>query len=156
MQAVIGSIALVTSNSNKLISTSLLLQVLLGTIGATGGGQLAGMLNIHSPFGWSLQTPPFLRATTIVEVIDIIMAFICSVIFGLTTLSHPSYAPVLAYCYNNTGKPLFSPLGARAACTLLFATGFAYRTIVLHWLPVTTGNGGIKDGIKSKSNGTRR
>lgn len=138
MHAVISSITMVTSHSNAAIRNSLPLQVLLATIGATGGGQLALMLGVHSPHGWSLHTPPALRATSPVEVIDIVMAFVCSLVYGLTTLSHPSYAPILARIYNDSGKPLFTPLGARAACTLLFSAGFAYRAAVLHWFPASS------------------
>jgi hypothetical protein len=151
MHAVISSIAMVTSHSNPAIRSSLPLQILLATIGATGGGQLALMLGVHSPHGWSLHTPPALKATSLVEVIDIVMAFVCSLIYGLTTLSHPSYAPVLARVYNDSGKPLFTPLGARAACTLLFSAGFAYRAAVLHWLPApsVTPNKAKANGSKS-------
>lgn len=138
MHAVISSITMVTSHSNPAIRNSLPLQVLLATIGATGGGQLALMLGVHSPHGWSLHTPPALKATSLVEVIDIIMAFVCSLVYGLTTLSHPSYAPILARVYNDSGKPLFTPIGARAACTLLFSAGFAYRAAVLHWFPASS------------------
>lgn len=156
IHAVILSVGLTATSANPAIRNSLFLQLVLGTIGATGGGQLAGMLGIHQAQGWSLQTPPCLRATHLVEVIDIVVAFICSIFYGLTTLSHPAYIPILAYVYGNEGKPLFSPLGARAACTLIFALGFAYRAIVLHWLPATTAIGVTKSGMQQKVNGTRK
>ena len=137
MQAVFGSIAMAIASENRLVSNSLLMQVLLGTVGATGGGQLAGMLGIHSPQGWSLHTPPVLRATSLVEVIDVVAAAACSLLYGATTLSHPYYTPVLALVHDNSGKPLFSAMGARAACTVVFAAAFAYRAARLHWLPAT-------------------
>ncbi|UZJ53895.1 hypothetical protein CBS101457_003215 [Exobasidium rhododendri] len=156
MQAVIGSIGLAVNSSHAAIRGSLLIQVLLGTVGATGGGQLAGFLGIHSPLGWSLQTPPVLRATSIVEVIDVWMAFICSLLYGVTTLSHPSYSPALAVFYDNGEKPLFSPLGARAACSLVFAAGFAYRATVLHWLSGTKVDTKVKVNGNTKSIAARR
>lgn len=132
--AVIMSVLTTKASMNPAVQNSLLIQILCGTIGATGGGQLAGMLSVISPQGWTLSTPPFLRATTLVEVIDIVAASICATVFGITTLSHPAYSPILARVYNDNGKALFTPTGARAACTIIFAVAFAYRAIVLHWL----------------------
>ncbi|PWN32480.1 uncharacterized protein FA14DRAFT_74608 [Meira miltonrushii] len=133
--AVIMSVLTTKASINPAVQNSLFIQILCGTIGATGGGQLAGMLSVISPQGWSFSTPPFLRATTLVEVIDIIAASVCATVFGITTLSHPAYSPVLARVYNDNGKALFTPTGARAACTIIFALAFAYRATVLHWLP---------------------
>lgn len=131
--AVIMSVLTTKSSLNPAVQNSLLIQIICGTIGATGGGQLAGMFSVISPQGWSFSTPPFLRAKTIVEVIDIIAACISALVFGLTTLSHPAYSPFLARLYNE--KPLFTPTGARAACTIIFALAFAFRATILHWLP---------------------
>jgi hypothetical protein len=144
--AVIMSITMAATSPVGAVQNSAFLQIICGTLGATGGGQLGATLSVYSPHGWTLQTPPVLRATSLVEVIDVLASIAVSLLFCITTLSHPSYAPVLARIHNTKGKPLLSAVGARAASTLLFACAFAYRSTALHWMPasVTVGTASQK------------
>lgn len=144
--AVIMSITMAATSPVGAVQNSAFLQIICGTLGATGGGQLGATLSVYSPHGWTLQTPPVLRARSLVEVIDVLASIAVSLLFCITTLSHPSYAPVLARIHNTKGKPLLSAVGARAASTLLFACAFAYRSTALHWMPasVTVGTASQK------------
>lgn len=135
--AVIMSINMAKASALPSVQNSLLIQIICGTLGATGGGQLGGMLGVHAPTGWQLTTPPVLRATALVEAIDVVAAAGCAWLYGVTTLSHPGYSSYLAKVYGDGSVPLFAPAGARAACTLVFAAAFAYRAAKLHWLPAT-------------------
>lgn len=152
--AVVMSVQLAKASAVGAVSSSMLIQVVCGTLGATGGGQLAGTLGVHLPGGWQFSTPPALRATSVTEVIDVLAAGLCALVYGITTLSHPGYSSLLSKVHHDGTQPLFSPVGARAACTLIFTLAFAYRAVQLHWLPATASVSPAPSGRSStKKNG---
>lgn len=133
--AVTVGVGLATSSSNASIRGSLFLQLLLGVLAATAGSQVAGTLNVFSGKGWALRTPPCLQAKHAHEVLDIIAAFLAAFAYGLSTASHPVYADLLAKLNAGNRGAVLTPLGGKAAAAFVIATVFAYRAVVLHWLP---------------------
>lgn len=149
--AIAGAVALGRNHQNPIVQQSILFQIILGTIGACGGGQLAFALNIFQPStstqGWKLGAPPFLKAKTWMERIDVLAAFAGAVTYVF--LSTPidkifvtksplySHARVLQ---GGNGKA-WVDAEAKAAATLVIASIFAYKAIVTHWLPAKTVGG---------------
>lgn len=134
--AVIAGVEMVRNHPDGAgVRSSLFVQLLIGAISASGGGQLAGTLGTWDPSGWSLHTPPILLARNALDSLDVWAPALAAFVYGLSTFSHPSYAPLLAVL--DGGKPgaILSPLGARAAATLVIAAAFGYKAVVVHWAP---------------------
>ncbi|CBQ69983.1 conserved hypothetical protein [Sporisorium reilianum SRZ2] len=131
--ATYGGINMVLHHANPLARQSLLLQIVIGTVSACGGGISAFTLNVFDPLGWSFSTPPFLKAKTLVELTDIVAPALASAVFGLLTLSHPGYGGVLAYVHA-PHKGLLSQEGGKAAISLVIGTCFFVRALWLHVL----------------------
>ncbi|SPO30046.1 uncharacterized protein UTRI_05885 [Ustilago trichophora] len=131
--ATYGGINMVLNHANPAVRQSLLLQVIIGTISACGGGISAFTLNVFDPLGWSFGTPPFLKAKSLVEFTDILAPALASAVFGVLTLSHPAYGPALAYIHS---KPvgLLSQDGGKAVISLVIGSCFFLRAIWLHVL----------------------
>ena len=131
--ATYGGINMVLNHANPAARQSLLLQVIIGTLSACGGGISAFTLNVFDPLGWSFATPPFLKAKSLVELTDILAPAIASAVFGVLTLSHPSYASVLTYIHS---KPvgILSQDGGKAVISLVIGSCFFLRAIWLHVL----------------------
>ncbi|KDN44253.1 hypothetical protein K437DRAFT_236630 [Tilletiaria anomala UBC 951] len=107
--------------------------LLLGTISASGGGQLAGMLGVFNPDGWALSVPPFLRARTLIDCVDIWAPLLGAIAHQTFTLAHPVYVPVMQFLNAGKAQPMLSPTGAKALTTLVVAIAFAWRATMLHW-----------------------
>lgn len=135
-QAVVVSLDMVRRSPNESVRGSLLIQLLAGVVGSTGGGQLAGTLGMLNPAGWTLSTPPFFTARSILPIIDIYAALVATAAYGLSTGNHAAFSPLLAHLQTGTGKsgPILSAAGGRALATLVFAVAFAYRALMLHWI----------------------
>jgi len=132
--AVFGTISLLANHPIKPYQQSLLLQVILGTISASGGGELAGTLDVFNPNGWTLQTPPLLRARTLVQFIDILAPLCGTIGFGLATYNHPSYGPVLSWMSgNNKAQATLNVDQGRALVVLIITAFFALRAVLLHY-----------------------
>ncbi|SPC63388.1 uncharacterized protein UHOD_07986 [Ustilago sp. UG-2017b] len=131
--ATYGGINMVLNHANPVARSSLLLQIIIGTLSACGGGISAFTLNVFDPVGWSFGTPPFLKAKSLVEFTDIIAPALASAMFGVLTLSHPGYGGVLAYIH---GKPagLLSQEGGKAVISLVIGSCFFLRALWLHVL----------------------
>lgn len=134
--ATYGGINMVLNHANPAARSSLLLQIIIGTISACGGGISAFTLNVFDPVGWSFSTPPFLKAKTLVEFTDIIAPALASAVFGVLTLSHPGYGGALAYVHGK--QALLSQEGGKAVISLVIGTCFFVRAIWLHVLAPTT------------------
>lgn len=128
-----GGINLVLGHANPTVRASLLLQVLIGTVAACGGGISAFTLNVFDPLGWSFTTPPFLKAKSLVEFTDILAPALASAVFGVLTLSHPAYGGVLAYVHDRK-TALLSQEGGKAVISLVIGSCFFARAIWLHVL----------------------
>lgn len=131
--ATYGGINMVLNHANPAARSSLLLQIIIGTISACGGGISAFSLNVFDPLGWSFTTPPFLKAKSLVEFTDILAPALASTVFGVLTLSHPGYGSALAYIHS---KPvgLLSQEGGKAMISLIIGSCFFVRAIWLHVL----------------------
>ncbi|SNX86606.1 uncharacterized protein MEPE_05315 [Melanopsichium pennsylvanicum] len=129
--ATYGGINMVLNHVNPAVRQSLLLQIIIGTISACGGGISAFTLNVFDPLGWSFTTPPFLKAKSLVEFTDIVAPALASAVFGVLTLSHPGYGGVLAYVHPEK-KGLLSQEGGKAVISLVIGTCFFFRAIWLH------------------------
>ncbi|PWY99376.1 hypothetical protein BCV70DRAFT_117538 [Testicularia cyperi] len=131
--ATYGGINLVLNHANPAARSSLLLQIIIGTISACGGGISAFTLNVFDPLGWSFATPPFLKAKSLVEFTDIIAPALATAVFGVTTLSHPNYAPVVAAIHTKQAA-ILSQEGGKAIISLVIASCFYLRAVWLHIL----------------------
>lgn len=131
--ATYGGISMVLNHTNPAVRSSLLMQIIIGTISACGGGISAFTLNVFDPLGWSFNTPPFLKAKHLVEFTDILAPAIASAVFGVMTLSHPSYTPVVAAIHTKEAAML-SQEGGKALISLVIGICFFLRAIWLHVL----------------------
>ncbi|GAK67033.1 uncharacterized protein PAN0_016d5259 [Moesziomyces antarcticus] len=131
--ATYGGINMVLNHANPAARNSLLLQVIVATVSACGGGISAFTLNVFDPLGWSLSTPPFLNATSLVQLTDIVAPALAAAVFGVLTLSHPSYASVLAHIHHKPAA-LLSHDGGKAVISLVIGSCFFVRAIVMHVL----------------------
>ncbi|EST08374.1 hypothetical protein PSEUBRA_002131 [Kalmanozyma brasiliensis GHG001] len=131
-----GGINMVRNHANPAARGSLLLQVIIGTVSACGGGISAFTLNVFDPLGWSVGTPPFLKAKSLVEFTDILAPALASAVFGVLTLSHPGYGGVLAYVHEGK-KGVLSQESGKAVISLVIGTCFFVRAIWLHVLMPT-------------------
>ncbi len=152
--ATYGGINMVLNHANPAARSSLLLQIIIGTISACGGGISAFTLNVFDPLGWSFSTPPFLKAKSLVELTDIVAPALASAVFGVLTLSHPGYGGVLAYVHAG-GKGVLSQEGGKAVISLVIGSCFFLRALWLHVLrPTTTrpiaGNNRVVRGVTAK------
>lgn len=129
--ATYGGIQMVLNHANPAARSSLLLQVIIGTVSACGGGISAFTLNVFDPLGWSFSTPPFLKARSLVELTDIVAPALASAVFGVLTLSHPSYASVLSLVHGGS-KGVLSQEGGKALISLVIGSCFFVRAIWLH------------------------
>ena len=131
--ATYGGINMVLNHANPAARSSLLLQIIIGTISACGGGISAFTLNVFDPLGWSFGTPPFLKAKSLVELTDIIAPALASAVFGVLTLSHPGYGSVLSYIHSKPAG-ILSQEGGKAVISLVIGSCFFLRAIWLHVL----------------------
>ena len=120
--ATYGGINMVLNHANPAARSSLLLQIIIGTISACGGGISAFTLNVFDPLGWSFTTPPFLKAKSLVEFTDIIAPAMASAVFGVLTLSHPGYGGVLSVVHGD--KAVLSQEGGKAVISLVIGVCF--------------------------------
>ena len=130
---------LVASGAPSTVTSSWLLPLLLATIAASGGGQLAGTLGAFSPTGWALTLPPCLSARTWLACVDIWAPFLGALSYCFLTASHPIYYPAIRLVHAGKEGPILSHTGAKAVTTLVVAAAFAWRAMELHWsgtLPV--------------------
>lgn len=129
--ATYGGIQMVLNHANPAARNSLLLQVIIGTISACGGGISAFTLNVFDPLGWSVSTPPFLKAKSLVEFTDIFAPALASAVYGVLTLSHPGYGSVLTLVHGQS-KGLLSQEGGKAVISLVIGSCFFARAVWLH------------------------
>jgi hypothetical protein len=129
--AAYAGINMVLNHANPAVRSSLLMQILIGTISACGGGISAFTLNVFDPLGWSFSTPPFLKAKTWVEFTDIVAPALATAIYGVLTLSHPTYSPFLSAIHTNQ-TALLSQEGGKAAMSLVIGSCFFLRALWLH------------------------
>lgn len=140
--AVVAGVNVAAASANPLVSGSLFFQILLGTLAASGGGQLAGTLSVFNPdvVGWKFSTPPFLRARNFAEANDVLAALGGALTYSCLSASHPAWRPVLtrisssgAGIFGIGGAVKWAEADARAATTLVIAAFFAARAIIVHW-----------------------
>lgn len=143
-----GAVLACSTHSNPAIRNSLMYQIILGGISASGGGMVASTLNVFSP-EWRLSTPPILSSGFLGS-LDFVAAAVSSVIFGLLTSSHPVYVgatnylstlPYLSPASNKAAAssgaagPLMTVLGARSVVVLFLSIVYATKAYVLHGSP---------------------
>ncbi|EPQ27208.1 uncharacterized protein PFL1_05131 [Pseudozyma flocculosa PF-1] len=167
--ATLGGINLVLNHVNPAVRSSWLLQVLIATISASGGGISAFTLNVFDPVGWSFSTPPFLTFSRLVEFTDILAPMIAALAFGVVTQSHPAYTnlvqsssltSLLGVHGAKMSAPAFSPDRARALVTLIIATCFWAKAMVTHLLAPVTPPASASTSVKkiaapARSSGSR-
>lgn len=148
-----GAVAACSIHPNPLIRNSLMYQIILGGISASGGGILVSTLNMFSP-EWRFSTPAILSGGFLGS-LDFLAAAGSSVIFGLLTSSHPVYVRATNYlaslpylspgAHTKSGstptgasggvEPLMTLLGARSVVVLFLAIVYATKAYVLHGSP---------------------
>ncbi|CAO1613819.1 unnamed protein product [Parajaminaea phylloscopi] len=140
--AVAAGVNIAAASANPLVGGSLFFQIVLGTLAACGGGQLAATLGVFNPdvTGWRLSTPPLLRARNFVEANDGLAALAGALTYSCLSGAHPAWKPILARIpsgastftgFLTSGK--WSDADARAATTVVIAAFFALRAVLVHW-----------------------
>ncbi|CAD6890180.1 unnamed protein product [Tilletia controversa] len=142
-----GAVALGVQLASSAHPESLMLQVVLGTLTACGGGQSCGTLGAWEPNGWVLGTPPALRARSWMEGVDVwapFLAVLGYVVLGGThedvlPLTRPLVALLARFGLVSLGKgegitqlAVLDPTAARALATLIITAAFVWRATVLH------------------------
>ena len=142
-----GAVLACSTHSNPLIRNSLMYQIVLGGISASGGGIVASTLGVFSP-EWRISTPPILSSGFLGS-LDFLAAAASSVIFGLLTSSHPVYINATNYLAtlpylspvgsknvsSGATAPLMTVLGARSVVVLFLSVIYATKAYVLYGSP---------------------
>lgn len=151
--AIRGGVTLAAGSRSPGTAGSLLCHVLAGTLGACGGGQLAGMLGVANPSGWRFGTPPILAAKSLLEATDVLAALAGALTYSMLSGSHAAWLQSgvrrnTAVRWVRGGSAPWTPEEAQAATTLVVAACFAVRAVkVHHWGK----SGAVKQQQNSKS-----
>ncbi|GHJ85761.1 hypothetical protein NliqN6_2163 [Naganishia liquefaciens] len=153
-----GAVLSSSAHGNPAIRSSVMFQILLGGLSASGGGLAATTLNVFNP-EWRLSTPPILFSG-IMGSLDFVAGCVAAVIFGFLTGSHPAYAPFVQAARTivlgadvaekpSASNALMTVLGARSVVVFFLSIVYAWRAFVLHWYPSWTnqrqGSGPLKN-----------
>ncbi|PWN52781.1 hypothetical protein IE53DRAFT_326011 [Violaceomyces palustris] len=150
--ATYASLLSVKNHVNPKVATSLPLEILCGTLAASGGGQLAFTLNVFDPnLGWKLATPPFLRSESgWIDRIDVLAPLVATLLYGILTDSNQAYENVISLTLVHPPKPILSQVGGKAILSLVISSAFALRALVLHHLPTKTPPQPVEEESKAK------
>ncbi|KAK0529730.1 hypothetical protein OC835_004252 [Tilletia horrida] len=166
-----GAVALGVNLAAAHSPSSLLLQLLLGTLTACGGGQSCGTLGTWNPNGWSLSTPPALAARTVMEGVDVWAPFLAAVGYIVLGGTHEDVLPLTrptvaalqrfglidakATAVSATGAvSVLSPTAARALATLIITSAFVWRATVLHGQWATASISSLSSGTAASKSGS--
>lgn len=150
------------SSTNPLVSGSLFFQIILGTLAASGGGQLAATLGVFNPdiIGWRLSTPPILRARNFVEANEVLATLAGALSYSCFSGAHPAWKPVLARISSSGGSffgsEKWTDAEARAVTTLIVTAFFAYRAVLLHWTVKSPKSEGQRLNIEQSKSAKRQ
>jgi len=133
LTSITTALSLLQSHPDDRLSQSLFLQLFIGSVASAGGGITAATLEVWTP-EWKFGTPVVLKGGWIASV-DFWGGIITTFTYGLLTASHPTYQHFL-YSLSITSDPgpVLTPLGARAAATIVLSTIFFWRALAVHWV----------------------
>jgi hypothetical protein len=158
-----GAVLSTSNHASPAIRSSLMFQILLGGLSASGGGLAATTLNVFNP-EWRLSTPPILFSG-ILGSLDFIAGCAAAGIFGFLTGSHPAYVPYIQAAHSivlgdvvekpGTNNALMTVLGARSVVVLFLSMVYASRAFYLHWYPAWTSQRQAPGALKNAQDATR-
>lgn len=142
-----GAVLSTSNHANPAIRSSLMFQILVGGLSASGGGLAATTLNVFNP-EWRFSTPPILFSG-IMGSLDFIAGCLAAGIFGFLTGSHSAYVPYIQAARTivlgadvvekpGASNALMTVLGARSVVVMFLSVVYALRAFVLHWYPALT------------------
>jgi len=139
------SLSLVQSHSDPRLSQSVFLQLLIGAVASAGGGVTAATFGVWTS-EWNFGTPVVLKSGW-VESVDVWGGIIAAFTYGLLTTSHPTYQYLLHFLsITSHPGPVLTALGARSTATIVLASIFLWRVLVVHWVGTVT-----RKQVKEKS-----
>jgi len=139
------SLSLVQSHSDPRLSQSVFLQLLIGAVASAGGGVTAATFGVWTS-EWNFGTPVVLKSGW-VESVDVWGGIIAAFTYGLLTTSHPTYQYFLHFLsITSHPGPVLTALGARSTATIVLASIFLWRVLVVHWVGTVT-----RKQVKEKS-----
>ena len=107
---------------------SVFAQLVLGTLAPSAGSLTASTLGVTNPQGWKFSTPyPLLNGMGWIGNLELWIATICSVVFGVLTHSHSDYDVF-------TDSPTHTHLGARSVVMLILASAYIFKAVYVHIL----------------------
>ncbi|KAE8210235.1 hypothetical protein CF327_g5877 [Tilletia walkeri] len=146
-----GAVTLGINLASKTHPESWMLQIVLGTLTACGGGQACGTIGAWNVDGWKWDTPPALRARNWMEGVDVWAPFLAVVGYVLVGGTHEDVIPISRKVLGFLGKtglvdasPLLKGDGeevlavldpataGRALATLIITSAFVWRATILH------------------------
>jgi len=144
LSSITACVSLVQSHTDPRLSQSLFLQLLIGAVASAGGGITAATFDVWTP-DWKFGTPVVLKSSW-VACTDVWGGAVTAFIYGLLTASHPTYQDILlSFSITSKPGPVLTPLGARAAATIVLAAIFLWKALVVHWF------GAMRKPVKEKS-----
>jgi len=133
LTSITSSLSLLQSHVDPRLSQSLFLQLLIGAVACAGGGVTAATFDVWTP-EWKFGTPVLLKSGWVGST-DVWAGVVTAFTYGLLTASHPTYQYLLqSLSITSHPGPVLTPLGARAAATIVLATIFLWRVVVVHWI----------------------
>ena len=104
---------------------------------AGSGMWTSGVASLLVSFGF-LFSPPIPICSNRIDLLSR-LHFLLAFTYGLLTASHPPYQQLLhALSITSEPGPVLTPLGARAAATVVLATIFLWKALITHWVGVIT------------------
>lgn len=133
LTSITASLSFLQSHPDPRLSQSLFLQLIIGAVASAGGGATAATLGVWTP-DWKFNTPMVLTSD-LVGTTDVWGGMVTAFTYGLLTASHPTHQYLLqTLSITSNPGPVLSPLGARAAATILLAVIFLWRVLIVHWV----------------------
>ncbi|CAO1616875.1 unnamed protein product [Sympodiomycopsis kandeliae] len=156
-------ISSVTLTRKTLHGDNFFFTLLIGTISACGGGQLASTLSVFNSQkdGWKFSTPAFVNSKNFLQGIDVYAALAGTLTWTVLTASSSEYQKdslvLLAkrYGLDMASVPRVSTEEAQAITTVVIAAFFAYKAVVTHWIVKSPKSQGKRLAVENAKQQTR-
>ncbi|KAG0150213.1 hypothetical protein CROQUDRAFT_38661 [Cronartium quercuum f. sp. fusiforme G11] len=112
---------------------SLMLQLFIGAMAASGGSALAQAVGATQP-AWRWARPEWMERPSALRALDVWSGVLIAIIYGILRQTHPVYRP-LAEALMGPSQALLAPAPARGACAILLSFIYFWRAHETHKIP---------------------
>jgi len=120
----------VVNHREPAYAQSLLLQLIIGAMAASGGSALAQSLGTTQPI-WRWARPDWMERPSTLGALDVWSGVLIAIVYGFLQQTHPTYY-LLTTWLNGNFKPLLAPAEARGACAILLSIIYYWRAHETH------------------------